>query len=126
MGTRENRDHARIRAARWGSYSRGQGNAGIGRRDILFSETGVGMEDRLRQTIVILRKLTEELGLPYDAPEMQAIKERMSDFVKTGDAWEGTLSLAPWGREAVLEMRASGKIELTLRSLKRTGKRGGK
>lgn len=84
-----------------------------------------GQKDRLRQTIVILRKLTEDLGLPYDAPEVQAIKEQMTEFVKTGQAWEGVLSLAPWGREAVLEMRASGKIELTLRTL-HPRKRGAK
>jgi hypothetical protein len=79
---------------------------------------------------VILKKLTEDLGLPYDCEEVQAIKARMGEFVKTGEPWSGVLSLAPWDREAILDMRASGKIELTLRSLsrslKRTGKRGGK
>jgi hypothetical protein len=73
------------------------------------------MEERLRQTIVILRKLTDDLGLPYDSPEVQAIKERMYEFVRDGEAWKGVLSLAPWGREAVLEMQGV-KIEMTLRT----------
>jgi hypothetical protein len=81
------------------------------------------MEERLRQTIVILKKLTEDLGLPYDCAEVQAIKSRMGEFVKTGEPWSGTLSLAPWDREAVLDMRGNGKIELTLRALKTRGKR---
>lgn len=71
-------------------------------------------QERLRQTIVILRKLTNDLGLPYDAPEVQTIKERMSVFVRNGEAWKGVLSLTPWGREAVLEMEGT-KIEMTLR-----------
>ncbi len=79
------------------------------------------MEERLRQTVVILRKLTEDLGLPYDAPEVQAIKGHMSQFVRDGEAWKGVLSLAPWGREAVLEME-DNKIEMTLRTMGR--KRG--
>ena len=73
------------------------------------------MEERLRQTIVILRKLTDDLGLPYDAPEVKAIKERMHRFVRDGIAWRGVLSLATWDREAVLEMEGD-KIELTLRA----------
>ncbi len=73
-------------------------------------------KERLRQTIVILRKLTVDLGFPYDAPEVVAIKEQMSLFVRDGKAWKGVLSLKPWGREAVLEMKGS-KIELTLRAL---------
>lgn len=73
------------------------------------------MEERLRQTIVILRKLTEDLGLPYEAPEVQAIKDRMNQFVRDGEAWRGVLPLTAWDREAVLEMQGD-KIELTLRN----------
>jgi hypothetical protein len=83
------------------------------------------MEERLRQTIVILRKLKDDLGLPYDAPEVQAIKDRMSQFVRDGEAWKGVLSLAPWEREAVLEM-GDNKIEMTLRTIVRAGTKRGK
>ncbi len=76
------------------------------------------MEERLRQTIVILRKLRDDLGMPMDDPEVQAIKERMHVFVRDGVAWKGALPLMPWGREAVLEM-ANDKIELTLRALRK-------
>ena len=70
----------------------------------------------MRQTVVILRKLTDDLGFSYNAPEIQAIKERMSCFVRNGDSWKGVMSLAPWGREAVLEMEGN-TIEMTLRVL---------
>ncbi len=69
---------------------------------------------RLNQTIVILKKLRDDLGLPFEAPEVQAIKARMSEFVATGVPWEGVLPLAPWKREAHLRMTRAGKIELTL------------
>lgn len=75
------------------------------------------MEERLRQTIVILRKLRDELGLPLDAPEVQTIKECMHIFVRSGEPWKGILSLEPWERDAVLEMK-DDKIELTLRTLR--------
>ncbi len=84
------------------------------------------MEDRLKQTITIMKKLTGDLGLPLEAPEIQAIKARMTEFVRTGEPWSGKLSLAPWDREAVLEMSVGGKIELTLRSLMTGRKRKGR
>ncbi len=76
------------------------------------------MQERLWQTIVILKKLRDDLALPYDAPEIQAIKEQMAVFVRDGMAWKGAMSLEPWGREAVLEMK-NDKIELTLRTLRK-------
>jgi hypothetical protein len=85
------------------------------------SSGGSGEDDarkfRLNQTIVILKKLRDDLQLPYESPEIQAIKERMGEFVRTGAPWEGVLSLAPWKREAHLRMTRSGKIELTLRMI---------
>jgi hypothetical protein len=41
----------------------------------------------------------------------------MSEFVKTGEAWSGVLPLPSWEREAVLDMKENGKIELTLRAM---------
>ncbi len=75
------------------------------------------MEKRLKETITILKKLTDDLGLPYESEEIQAIKQRMSEFVKTGEAWSGVLPLPSWEREAVLDMYTTGKIELTLRAM---------
>jgi hypothetical protein len=74
-----------------------------------------GRKFRLNQTIVILKKLRDDLQLPYESPEIQAIKAQMGEFVRTGAPWEGVLSLAPWGREAHLRMTRAGRIELTLR-----------
>ena len=75
-------------------------------------------EERLRQTIVILRKLTQDLGLPYDSEEVQTVKGRLYDFVKTGDTWKGSIPFTAWDRIAVLEM-ANNKIELTLKAMRK-------
>lgn len=76
------------------------------------------MEDRLRQTIVILRKLTQDLGLPYDSTEVQAVKTRLHDFVRTGEAWKGSIPFLAWDRIAVLDM-ADNKIEITLKAVRK-------
>ena len=75
-------------------------------------------QERLRQTIVILKKLTQELGLPYDSEEVQAVKEKLSTFVKTGEAWKGSIPFSSWDRIAVFEM-ANNKIELTLKAIRK-------
>ena len=76
-----------------------------------------GKAQRLKETIAILKKLTGDLGLPYESEEVTVIKEQMSAFVKTGEPWSGVIALPAWEREAMLNMRASGKIELTLRAM---------
>ena len=79
------------------------------------------MEERLRQTITILRKLRDDLGLPLDSPEVDAIKKKMQEFVQDGIAWRGVFPLQSWDREAVLEMEGT-KIELTLRTKRLRGR----
>ena len=38
-------------------------------------------EDRLRECIAVLQKLTKEFGIPYESPEVQELKSR---FAKLG------------------------------------------
>jgi hypothetical protein len=76
------------------------------------------MEDRLRQTIVILRKLTQDLGLPYESEEVQTIKGHLQTFVREGNDWKGSIPFLTWDRIAVLEMK-DNKIELTLKPVRK-------
>jgi hypothetical protein len=75
-------------------------------------------KERLRQTIVILQKLTQDLGLPYESDEVQAVKTRLYDFVRTGEAWKGSIPFLAWDRIAVLDM-ANNKIEITLKAVRK-------
>ncbi len=76
------------------------------------------MEDRLKQTISILRKLTQDLGLPYESDEVQSIKGHLQTFVRDGKDWKGSVPFLPWDRIAVLEMK-DNKIELTLKPVRK-------
>lgn len=75
------------------------------------------MKERLRQTIVVLKKITDDLGIPYTSPEVQELKGRLDAFVRTGDPWEGRVSFAPWWREAHVLLTRSGKVEVTLKAI---------
>ena len=80
---------------------------------------GIGeKQERLRQTIVILRKLTQDLGLPYESEEVQAVKEKLTAFVQTGESWEGDIPFLAWKRVAHLNMK-NNQIELTLKALRK-------
>jgi hypothetical protein len=75
-------------------------------------------QERLRQTIVILRKLTQELGLPYESMEVQAVKERLDAFVQSGESWKGDIPFSSWGRIARLNVK-DNQVELTLHAIRK-------
>lgn len=72
------------------------------------------MEGRLHQSIVVLKKLRDDLGLPYECEEVQAVKQRLDEFIRTGEPWSGQISFASWSRIAELELTRKGKVKLTL------------
>ncbi len=72
------------------------------------------MEGRLHQSVVVLKKLRDDLGLPYECEEVQAVKQRLDEFIRTGEPWSGRISFASWGRVAELELTRKGKVKLTL------------
>ncbi len=78
----------------------------------------IGMEERLRQTIVILRKLTQELGLPYQSSEVQAVKSCLDQWVRNGLDGKEEIPFLAWDRVAVLEMKKN-TVELTLKSTRK-------
>ena len=75
------------------------------------------MESRLHQAIVILKKLRDDLGLPYDSEEVQAVKQRFDEFIRTGYPWEGKIPFSAWKRDAHIRCTRKGKIELTLKPI---------
>lgn len=72
------------------------------------------MEGRLHQSVVVLKKLRDDLGLPYECEEVQSVKKRLDNFIRTGEPWTGRISFASWDRIAELELTQKGKVKLTL------------
>jgi hypothetical protein len=75
-------------------------------------------EDRLRECIAVLNKLTKELGIPYESPEVQELKGHFDAYIKDGTTWNGTVSFAVFGRIAIVNLprKATAQVEVTLRA----------
>ena len=75
--------------------------------------------DRLKESIAVLKKLTQDLGIPYSSPEIQELKARFDDYIRNGTCWSGTISFAAYGRTAVVNLPRSAKktIEITLKAI---------
>ncbi len=76
------------------------------------------MEHRLQQCISVLKKLTDDLGIPYSSPEVQAVKKHFDEFIRTGEPWEGSVPFLLWDRMADIRLTDRGKVEMTLRLCK--------
>lgn len=76
------------------------------------------IQDRLKECVAIIRKLTENLGIPDDAPEVVELRGRMNDYIKSGEPWTGTVDFKAWGRmaECVFPRLAGRPVEVTLKS----------
>ena len=75
-------------------------------------------EDRLRECITVIKKLTGDLGIPYESPEVQELKSHFDAYIKDGTVWNGTVSFAAYGRMAVVNLprKATAQVEVTLRA----------
>jgi hypothetical protein len=75
-------------------------------------------EDRLRECIAVLQKLTKDLGIPYSSPEVQELKSHFDSYIHDGTIWNGTVSFAAFGRIAVVNLprKATAQVEVTLRA----------
>lgn len=73
-------------------------------------------EDRLKESLEIFRSL-KTLGIPFDSPEVQELKQYIDAYVRDGVCWTGTISFLRFGRiaEVNLPRRADKQIEVTLR-----------
>lgn len=60
-------------------------------------------EERLKEGISLLKQL-REAGVKELYGGFQELKTRISEWVTTGDSWEGTISFAEHGRVAEVEL----------------------
>ena len=81
----------------------------------ILTEKPVGQ--RLSECISVLTKLTQELGIPYDSPEVQELKIHIDEYIKYGYCWDGRISFLRFGRIAEVNLpRAAGRtVEVLLR-----------
>jgi hypothetical protein len=75
------------------------------------------IEKRLSECMTILQKLTHDLAIPYDSPEVQELKTHMDAYIKHGTCWSGSVSFLRFGRiaEVVFPRGAHAAVEVTLR-----------
>jgi hypothetical protein len=59
------------------------------------------MEERLKESMTILRKL-QGLGIPSDDPDYKILSSKFNTWIKGGPAFEGTIDFQPWNRRANL------------------------
>jgi hypothetical protein len=73
--------------------------------------------DRARECISIMRKITDTLELPIDSSAVSELKDRMNDYIKTGEHWEGTVDFSRYDRIAhcVFPKKANRIVEVTLK-----------
>jgi hypothetical protein len=74
------------------------------------------IKKRLQQCVAVLKKLTDDLGIPYSSHEVQAVKKHFDHFIRSGESWSGTVDFQPWERTAHINLMRSGRVELTLRA----------
>jgi len=75
--------------------------------------------NRLKEVVEVMKKLTTDLGLPLDSPEVQELKGHLDAYVREGTVWEGTVDFSAYGRKAIVNLpkSATKTIEVTLKAL---------
>ena len=78
---------------------------------------------RLEQVMTVMSKLRDDLKLPMGCAAVLELKSRLSDWVKTGAAWSGTIDFREFGRMAEVNCpkNADKLLEVRLRVV-RAGK----
>ena len=73
--------------------------------------------EREKDCLAIIKKITIELGIPNESPEVSELRGKMNDYIRTGEPWSGTVDFAPWGRyaECVFPKQAGKTVEVTLK-----------
>jgi hypothetical protein len=75
-------------------------------------------EERLTEGVSLLKQL-RETGVKDNGMGFLLVKQQISDWVKTGDAWSGTISFQEHGRVAELQLpkynNRSADIRLTVK-----------
>jgi hypothetical protein len=83
----------------------------------MSSQEPKSKEARLTETLTIINKM-KELGLSEKEPGYVMTKQRLSEWVKTGEAWSGTIEFPYLQRKAelVLPYRADRVASMLLKA----------
>lgn len=75
-------------------------------------------EERVKEVVNVLRQL-QDYGVASDTSGYDALKERMTTYIKTGDPWIGRVPLPEINKVAhlLLPRRARDAIQLTLKHM---------
>jgi hypothetical protein len=78
---------------------------------------------RLEQVMTVMTKLRDDLKLPMGCAAVLELKSRLSDWVRTGTAWSGTIDFREFGRMAEVNCPKNSEklLEVRLRVV-RAGK----
>ena len=73
--------------------------------------------ERVKDCLAIIKKITIELGIPNESPEVTELRQKMNDYIRTGEAWTGTVDFGAYGRyaECVFPKLAGKTVEVTLK-----------
>jgi len=76
------------------------------------------MDARLDKCLRVMKQINE-LGIPTEYPPRKELSKRLSDYVKTGDAWAGKIKFEAYGRYAdiVLPARVDREIRVVLKAI---------
>ena len=76
------------------------------------------METRLEKCLRVMKQIND-LGIPTDYPPRKELSMRLSDYVKTGDAWAGKIKFEAYGRYAdiVLPARVDREVRVVLKAI---------
>jgi hypothetical protein len=74
-------------------------------------------DERVKEVVRVLSEL-RDYGIPSDTAGYDAIKEKMTEYVKTGEPWVGKIPMPELNRVAylILPRRTRDTIQLTLKS----------
>lgn len=75
--------------------------------------------DRVRECIAIMKKITDSLLLPPDDVCVNELRAHMNNYIKGGEEWTGTVDFSKWGRVAHCSFPklAKKQVEVTLKAV---------
>ena len=72
------------------------------------------MQNRVKECVTLWRKLTVQLAIPATFDGMGYIKERIDEYIKTGEAWSGEVEIPSIGRVAKVNLPLLAKHDVTI------------
>lgn len=77
------------------------------------------MADRTKECVNIIKKITESLGLPSESDEVITLRQKMNEYIRSGEAWVGNVDFSSFGRiaECNFPKKAGKPVEVTLKKI---------